>query len=110
MKRLELFNKSEIEKMGFTFEPDVNKCKCGFIKTMFATFYVKDGIVSYEHSIKNFFDVGYDKTWIANHLYFKYINSIHVDLFEQEDHDKLIDCQNNYHGHIRIKICGHTRL
>lgn len=110
MTRINLFTKEEIEKCGLTYEPDVSKCKCGHrVHVMFVTFYVKDGIVEYgEPGISKDYSKDYDKQWIGKYIPVKYIHSIYVDIFDQADQNELNHWNKNYHGHIWIKVCGHT--
>lgn len=114
MKTLTLFDGIELEKLadkfGFIYEPDKSKCKYGCkINVMFITFYVNDGIVSYGEpgfaATTNIID-----DWILKYISYKYVNRVYVDIFDQEDQNKLNHWNKNYHGHIWVKICGHTAL
>lgn len=111
----DVFTKEELNlfssKYKFIYEPDVNKCKLRGIRMpiMFTTFYVKHGIVEYNQP--GFATIEpYDKEWILKYLPLKYINQIYVEIFDQEDQNKLNDWNNNYHGHIWIRVDGHTPL
>ena len=114
MTRLNLFTKEELEKLsekfGFTYEPDVSKCKSHYrIHVMFVTFYVRDGVVEYG-------EPGFaatepeNKNWMLEYSPVKYINSVYVEVFDQEDQNKLNDWNKNYHGHVWVKVAGHTPL
>ena len=76
---------------------------------MFITFYVKDGVVGYG-------EPGFaakeplNKEWILEYSPVKYINSVYVEIFDQEDQNKLNEWNKNYHGHIWVKAVGHTPL
>ncbi len=114
MNRYSLFTKEELEKLSekfeFIYEPDVSKCKPHHrIPVMFITFYVKDGVVEYGEpgfAAKEPFN----KEWILEYSPVKYVNSVYVEIFDQEDQNKLNDWNKNYHGHIWVKAVGHTPL
>lgn len=114
MTKLNLFTKEELEnfseKYGFVYEPDTSKCKFGYhIHVMYITFYVKDGVVEYDEpgfAAKQPFN----KEWILEYSPVKYINSVYVEVFDQDDQNKLNDWNKNYHGHVWVKVVGHTQF
>lgn len=111
MKRLELFTKEDIESYGFIYEADDSKCKTRSAKVMYGTFYVKDGIVDYGGPGAGEYDLMMDKAnrdLVAICIGHKYIHSVFVDVFTQEDQEPLNSWNKNYHGHMRVGYCGHT--
>jgi len=112
MKKIELFTKEELEKLtnayGFIYEPDNTKCKMGYsIPIMWSTFYVRNGVVEYGQPGYVGEESG-NEDWVLMYIPIKYINDIYVDVFDQEDQNKLNDWNKNYHGHIWVKASGHT--
>ena len=111
MRRLELFTKEDIESYGFIYEPDNSKCRAGSAKVMHSTFYVKDGVVDYGGPGAGEHDLMMDKEnrdLAAACIGHKYIHSVFVDVFTQEDQEPLNDWNKNYHGHMRVGYRGHT--
>jgi hypothetical protein len=107
-----LFSEEELKKLadkyGFIYEPDRTKCKSHHrIPVMFISFYVKDGVVDYGEP--GFAAIEpYSKDWILEYSPVKYINAVYVEVFDQEDQNKLNDWNKNYHGHVWVKAVGHT--
>ena len=112
MTRRSLFTEEELlslaSKYGFVYEPDSSKCKSGYDgKVMFITFYVKDGVVDYGEP--GFGATSpYEKEWVLSYTPVKHVHDVYINLFDQEDQNKLNDWNKNYHGHVRVKVVGHT--
>lgn len=103
MKKIELFTKEEIESYGFIYEPDINKCKTGRIKSQYSTSTFQFNKLTHSKTVFELVPEKEAKEEIVFQIPYTHIHSIHVNIPEEEK-DILFG-----HVHNKIWYTGHTR-